>query len=113
MKVSELRPCDSCGGPIAPMFYVLRACLALIKPDAVNQFLGMHRFFDGKASAALVENFAPASLDAVIVVGDQKPELMTEIHLCVACTDQPLDLLSLIEKRRARHGAAEATASPS
>lgn len=79
MKVSELRPCDSCSGSIAPSFYVVRVSLALIKPQAVNEFFGMHQFFGGKAGPALIENFAPASLDAVTIAGDKEPSLMTEL----------------------------------
>lgn len=81
-RVSDLRPCDNCHGKIVPQFYLLRVSLALIKPQAVNEFMGMHQFFGGRASAALVENFAPAAADAVIVAGDQEPSLMTEIVIC-------------------------------
>jgi|ERR1051325_4054951 hypothetical protein len=103
IKVSELRPCDACGGPIAPMFYVLRISLALINPEAVNEFVGMHRFFQGRASAALVENFAPRSVDAVTVAGDQAPELMTELWLCQDCyLMKPIDLAQLSEQRAHR-----------
>lgn len=103
IKVSELRPCDNCAGPIAPNFYVVRVSLALVKAGAVNQFLGMHQFFGGRAGAALVENFAPASTDAVIVAGDKEPSLMLELFICQACYigekgKPPIDLALLSER---------------
>lgn len=100
MKVSELRPCDKCGGKIYPAFHVVRTSLALIKPQAVNQFMGMHQFFGGRAPAALVENFSPESADAVIVAGDDDPVLMNEFFICSDCfLGGSLDLARLMEKR--------------
>jgi hypothetical protein len=103
IKVSELRPCDHCGGPIAPMFYVVRLSLALIDHRAVNEFMGMHQFFGGRAPVALVENFAPSAADAVLVAGDKEPSLMTECWICQDCyLGTPLNLARLTESRHAR-----------
>jgi hypothetical protein len=93
MKVSELRPCDNCGGKIAPSFFRLKVTQALINADAVNEFLGMHQFFGGRASHALVENFAPKAHDAVLFFGDKDPQLETTLLICVSCAiGAPLDL---------------------
>jgi hypothetical protein len=101
MKVSELRPCDQCAGPIAPSFYVVRFSQALIRAKAVNEFLGMHQFFGGKANAALVENFAPASTDAALIFGDQNKTLQTELFICEECfLHGPIDLAMLMERRK-------------
>lgn len=115
MKVSELRPCDNCSGPIAPHFYRVRFTQALIRADAVNQFLGMHQFFGGKAGAALVENFAPASHDAVLFFGDKDKSLEVELLICSSCfIDGPIDLALLAERvnagRRAEENRAAAAA---
>lgn len=100
MKVSELRPCDNCGQKIFPVFYVLRFSLAFIHADAVNEFFGMHQFFQGRASNALVENFAPASCDAVTVAMDKDKDATTELFICQNCfVSGPLDLAMLMERR--------------
>lgn len=109
MKVSELRPCDKCHGRIAPHFYVVRLSQALIRPAAINQFMGMHQFFGGRASMALVENFAPEADKAAVVFGDDDPTLMTELYLCQDCViGGAIDLAMLIEADNARKRKAEA-----
>lgn len=98
MKVSELRPCDSCSGPITPAFYRIRFDLAVIRPEAVNQFLGMHQFFHGKASPALIENFVSDN-DAVTFAGDKAPSLMTTAFICHDCFfDGKFDLLMIMDR---------------
>jgi hypothetical protein len=110
-RISDLRPCDNCGGPITPFFYVVRMSLAFIREEAVNQFIGMHRFFGGRASPALVENFAPAAATGVKVAGDEEPTLMTELVICQRCyLDQPIDLALLTERRSQAHNAKEVRA---
>lgn len=100
MKVSELRPCDNCGGPIAPAFTVVRFSQALINADAVNEFMGMHRFFGGRAHPALVENFAPASRDAALIFGDKDKLLETELLICQDCFTGEINLAMLMERRK-------------
>jgi len=75
-KVTDLRPCDVCGGPHHGLFYV-------------------------RASAALVENFAPASTTAIVVAMDSPAHasLMTEVVVCSNCYVQPVCLAELAEKR--------------
>jgi hypothetical protein len=73
-RLLDLRPCDKCGGALrGGTFHVVRMSLAFVKAYAVNQFAGMHQFFGGRASAALVENFAPAAADAILIAGDKTP----------------------------------------
>ncbi len=96
MKLSELRPCDKCGGKIAPMFYVLRISQALFTP-AAGQTLHMARYLN---SLEIGELFAPESDDAVMVVGDQEKALMTELLICQPCfLGGPVDLAILCENR--------------
>lgn len=99
MKVSELRPCDNCGGKIAPAFYVVRFSQALINAEAVNQFMGIHQFFGGRAGAALVENFAPAAGDAALIFGDKDKALETELFICEGCFTNSLNLAMLMERQ--------------
>lgn len=113
MKVSELRPCDNCGGPIAPAFYRVKVTQALINADAVNEFLGMHLFFGGRASAALVENFAPKSNDAALIFGDKDPQLETTLLLCQGCAIGASIDLGLLLSRHEQHGNGSAAAPSS
>ena len=99
MKVSELRPCDNCGGKIAPVFTVVRFSQALINAEAVNQFIGIHRFFGGRAGPALVANFAPASDDAALIFGDKDKALETELLICQDCFTGEINLAMLMERR--------------
>lgn len=111
-KVMDLRPCDNCGGAINLQFYLLRLSLAIVKAQAVNEFFGMHQFFCGKASPALVENFAPSSTDAVTIAGDAHTELMTEIVICSGCfLDKPIDLAMVYDRVHQRIRDAEEKSS--
>ena len=82
MKLSELKPCAQCGGKITPIWYVIRVSQAMIKPGAGNQVLGLMQILGG--SLALAETMAPEA-DCVLVMGDQEPSLMTELHICQEC----------------------------
>lgn len=108
MKLSELRPCDACGGKLksdmAAGFYVVRFSLAIFKPQAVNQVLGLTQMFGG--ALGLAEAMAPES-DVVIVAGDQEPQLMNELLVCMDCfLMKPLDIAILGEKRNHEIDAA-------
>lgn len=98
MKLSEIRPCDNCGKPIAPVFYVLRISQAFFTP-ATNQMLGLNHMFHG--ALALAEAMAPES-DVIKIFGDEDKSLMTEILLCQECVlYRSPDLALLLEKRGA------------
>jgi DNA topoisomerase IB len=101
-KLTDLRPCDNCNGQLTGgIFYVLRFSLALVRERAVNEFMGMHQFFGGRASVALIENFAPSAANAVVVAMDD-PEydvLANEIVICNGCYMKPIVLAELAEKR--------------
>jgi len=100
MKLSDLRPCDNCGGNISPTFYVVRTTLAIITP-AANQVLGLHQYLGGK-SLALAEVMAPEP-DCVKVCADEDPRAQTELFLCTRCfTSHCIDLAVLTEARNAK-----------
>ena len=98
MKLSQLRPCDKCGGKITPMFYVVRVSLAVVKADAANATLGLAQMFRG--NLGLAEAFSPQP-DAIMVVGDEEPELRTELFLCQNCCMGEVNLSELVELRNA------------
>lgn len=98
MKLSELKPCAVCGGKLVPIWYVLRISQAMLKPNAANTVLGLRQMFGG--SIALAEAMAPEP-DCVLVMGDQEPLLMDEIHVCQACfLEKSLDMPVLMESTR-------------
>lgn len=103
-SITDLRPCDHCGGPLTGgLFQVVRFSLAVVKAPAVQEFAGMHAFFGGRASTALVMNFAPAAADAIVVAMDD-PEhkgLMTEAVICNGCYCGDINLAVLAERRAA------------
>lgn len=106
MKLSEIRPCDNCGGPITPHFYVVRMSIALFNPKATNQVLGMAQYFGGHL--ALAELFSPHE-DVVTVAMDEKEHkvLQTELFLCQDCYLRPVNLAELAEKRGEQIEAAK------
>jgi hypothetical protein len=106
MKLSEIRMCDNCDGPVSQMFYVARFSIALIKPDAGNQVLGLARMFRG--SMALAEVMAPEP-DCITVAMDDKEHqgLTTELLLCTNCYCGNVNLALLAEKRAEQMGKAE------
>lgn len=97
MKLSALRPCDNCGGPIAPTFYVVRYSIAVINPTKTNQILGMTQFFQG--SLALGELFAEDGQAVNVAMDDREyKDLMTEIFLCNKCHLNDINLALLADK---------------
>lgn len=96
MKLSEIRPCDNCGGKIAPLFYVLRISQAMFMPST-NEVLGLTQCFRG--ALALAEAMAPEP-EVVMVLGDEDKALQTELFICQEClTMKALDLAALMERR--------------
>lgn len=86
MKLSELKPCAICHGPLLKPpcgnWYVIRACIAIVKPTAGNQVMGLAQMFGG--NLGLAEVFAPDS-NPVVITGDDEPTMMKEIHVCFDC----------------------------
>jgi len=95
MKLSEIRPCDNCGGPLVPIFYVVRSSIAVFNPDATNEMLGLTRMFHGSLALAEIMGSKP---DAVKIGGDEEENLLIEIYLCQACYIGDVNLALLAEK---------------
>ena len=97
MKLTDMRPCDDCGATYEiGMFYILDSSLAIFKPEAINQVMGMHRYFQGQA-IHLAEMFSPDP-DIVLIASDDDPKMNTRIFLCQDCFMGEVRLASLVEK---------------
>lgn len=100
-KVTDLRPCDNCGGPIHPNFMVVRVSQAVIDANAVNQVLGTAQLMGG--SIGFGELFA-GEPQAVKVFGDVVPALWTELVICQDCFyGNTLELPILVEKAQKKN----------
>ena len=77
MKLSELKPCTCCGGPLPVAFYVLRFHLAGFDAHATREVVGLANFFHG--ALGLAEAMAPRS-DVVKVCDDY-----LEAFVCMNC----------------------------
>ena len=101
MKLSEIRPCDNCGGQIVPLFYVARVSLAMFMSQESNHVIGMAQMFGGLTRPgvlAVAEAMAPEA-DCIKILGDEEQGLMTEIILCQECHSmKDLNLAMLAEK---------------
>ena len=97
MKLSQLRMCDNCDGPVKQIFYVVRLSLAAVSPNAFNQVAGLTQMYGG--ALGLAEVMAPDA-DVVKIAGDEDKALMKELLICQECyMTKPLDLPILAEKR--------------
>ena len=101
MKLSELKPCARCHGPLPPIWYVVRTSVAILDEKATRGVLGLHTMFgDSAASLRIAEVMAPAAEKAVIIAGDDKPELMNELFLCSRCyLMEDVNLCRLVENQ--------------
>lgn len=99
MKLSEVRPCDNCGSPIFPVFYVVRTSLAVFNVDATNENLGLMRMLRGSLALAEVMSSEP---EAVKIGGEEDKQLWAEIYLCQSCYVGDVNVALLAEKIAAR-----------
>jgi hypothetical protein len=91
LKLSDLRPCDRCGGPLELVFHVVRSSLAIVMPDRAQGVLGLGMTFGGirrPGALAVAEALAP-DVDAVVFAGDQEGASWTELFLCSSCWAHP------------------------
>ena len=104
IPLSKARPCDICGGKIAPIFYIIEIKNAFFGRGA-NETLGMFQYFGGVRNDsqdakrfAIAEMFAPNSDRAIVVSEDER--INTQLFVCQKCyLGNPLDIAVVAEKR--------------
>jgi hypothetical protein len=86
---------------LVPSFHILRITQALFNGWRVNEHLGMTQYLQG--NMALAEIFTPAPDEAILVMGDEEPELMSEIFLCNECWGHVDFLLPALQEMATDH----------
>ena len=96
MKLQELRPCDECGGPVAPIFYRITIEMAAVDARAAQELVGLFTQMFGGGPAAMglagVMGARAGSDDAVRVAPYGRPALV-----CARCVGEVGKALSLCE----------------
>lgn len=71
MHASEIRNCDLCGGPLCPEGHVTFGKVQFqrfgLDRNALMDRVGLANLFHGKASARLIEAFAPSQDVAILI----------------------------------------------
>jgi hypothetical protein len=78
IPIKNLRPCDNCGEPIAPVFYVVRVQQAVINYNSLRSHMGLALMFNG--NNALADVFNPGSDQGAETLDDDK-----EYFVCQGC----------------------------
>jgi hypothetical protein len=112
VKLSELRPCDGCGGALigdnSIQFYVVTLDTALVLAPPVNRVLGLAQMFGGSLALAEVMSDEQSPIKLLSENGANPDKAL----LCFACYCKPIHLASLAERladRRNEKDANEAT----
>ena len=99
MKLSELRPCDFCGGPLIPQFYILQYKQAIFTPQT-QQMLSATQIMGG--SLVIAEALFPRADEAVLIIEDAPGIDSLEIIVCRKCFMEReirfVDLMGVTEK---------------
>ena len=98
IKLSEIRSCDACGGPIAPVFSYVQIRMGVFNSKNSNQVLGMMQMWGKQSMQALkvAEALAPGADEAVEVVDEA--DATTTLFICSKCILEPIDLTVLMAK---------------
>jgi|ERR1700722_10425197 len=109
LKLSDLRPCDLCGGKIIPQFYIFEIKFALFSNRNTNEVLGLTQMFGGTGSPgafAIAETMSAGGDRAVIVSED--PNLNSKLFVCQQCyLLRSGDILIAIERKNERERKEE------
>ena len=116
IKLSELRPCDFCGGPVGSTFHVIEVKHAFLGQGAREVVGMMHMGFP----LGLAETMSARGDEAVIVA--EAPELVTRLFVCtqrrdkqgnfldsIGCYLKPLDIAAAVEKLNRREEEPQET----
>ena len=109
IRLSELRPCDFCGGPLGANFQVIEVKHALLGQGAREVIGMMHMGFP----LGLAETMSARGEEAVIVAEEQ--ELVTRLFACnqrrdkegnildsIGCYLKPMNISAAVEKLNSR-----------
>jgi len=91
MKLSELRPCDFCGGAIVPLFHVIQIRPAAVMPG-VRSTLGLVTM---GFPLALAEVMSPEPEPIRVM---EEPDAITELFCCTDCFTRDQNLAIAAEK---------------
>lgn len=103
MKLLDLRPCDSCNGPIKSTFSVVRTSIATIHPAKANQVMASLVMFGGNVE--LAEVMSDANCVTVAMDDPEFKSLMVELLICNDCMCKPIVLGEVCERRNERKKA--------
>lgn len=114
MKLSELRVCDGCGGPLfvppARWFQVVRSSGAIVRPEAMEVAEIAAR--SGVSIAQAEAQMAIPADHAVDVLGDLASSAGVELFICVRCYNNRT-VSELVRCRRTATAAAALRAKAS
>lgn len=101
MKLRDLRSCDNCRDTIRQIFHVVRYSHAIVKTQAVREFVGLSTML---GSPALAEVMGAHQDDVVALLADVKDENEKahgwgEIFLCTDCWCKDVNLAVIAERR--------------
>lgn len=93
MKLSDVKPCACCGGPLLvdqmQHWYEFRVSMVIINQRATQQVLGVMAILGGVQALGIAEAMA-STPEAVMVMGEHDKELYTQAHICFRCYRKPL-----------------------
>ena len=93
MKATELKPCASCGGPVAPIIYQITVKRFMVDGQAVQRQIGLAMHFSG-------------NLELASVMGqDDSVTLELDSHTAIVCQDCGLAAFALVTDASEGDGA--------
>ena len=107
-KLTELRPCDNCGGSITPVFYKVEIQTSGIDLQATRRNLGLAAFFGGGGAGLALASAMGDGDEVVKHVGEP-----VQLVLCTNCycgiSAEPCNLAVLADQRAQRtdHATSE------
>jgi len=121
VKLSDLKPCASCGGPLLQppqdAWYAFRSSLAMLNCGAAREVLGMTMMLGGNLRCGplrLAEQFAPCAEEAITILAEKDGALWTEGHVCFECasTFSLLELVEAVDRRRSEEENRRSKSDP-